>query len=282
MHRGAHGPMKPGPARFPQRLPCDAPVEQSRLSDAGRRCGPRLCRLGHAGTDFDVVALAARRPTSAGTPTLDPYAAGHGFGQSAPVPARQSGSCCRSRTGSAAFEWRSRCDAGAVDWKVAVRQRTALCHPLASVIRRATGDELVFVNWEQGIVGVDPATGRRTWGADVFDKGARGSIDLHRRSWPVDLAIGVSGYLGHGYEAIAIDPEREGDKVVWKLDRGAPLCTTPLVVNGLVIFWADNGVVTCVDAATGPSSGANVSAAISIRHLSPPETPSTTSRPTGT
>jgi outer membrane protein assembly factor BamB len=109
---------------------------------------------------------------------------------------------------------------------------------------------LIFVNWEQGISGVNPESGEVSWNADVFDKShVESSI-----SSPVlagKLVIGVSGWLGHGYEAIAVDPDRPGDKTVWRLDRGAPLCTSPVVVGGLVYFWSDHGVVTCVDAATG-------------------------------
>jgi outer membrane protein assembly factor BamB len=114
----------------------------------------------------------------------------------------------------------------------------------------AGGDELIFVNWEQGIVGVDPRTGQSRWGADVFDK-SHVEASIGSPVLAGELVIGISGYLGHGYEAIAVDPGREGDKVVWKLDRGGPLCTTPLVVDDLVFFWSDSGVVTCVDAATG-------------------------------
>ena len=36
-----------------------------------------------------------------------------------------------------------------------------------------------------------------------------------------------------------------------RVDRGAPLTTTPLAVAGLLVLWGDEGVVTCVDAATG-------------------------------
>ena len=40
-------------------------------------------------------------------------------------------------------------------------------------------------------------------------------------------------------------------QVVWRLSKGAPLCVTPLVIGENVFFWSDQGIVTCVDAATG-------------------------------
>lgn len=177
---------------------------------------------------------------------LGPYSAGHGFGQSLCV--HDGLLVLPVEKGDGGFRVALKCDSGDVAWKVP--SESGLHYATPCVRRAASGDELIFVNWEQGIVAVDPQTGESRWTADVFDKShVESSIGS-----PVlagNLVIGVSGWLGHGYEAIAVAPDRDGDKVVWKLDRGAPLCTTPLVVDDLVIFWADNGAVTCVDAATG-------------------------------
>jgi outer membrane protein assembly factor BamB len=177
---------------------------------------------------------------------LGPYSAGHGFGQSL---------CLHGdliilpvEKGEGSFRIALQRDSGQVAWKIVCD--SSLHYATPCVRSTNAGDELIFVNWEQGIVGVDPSTGDSRWAADVFDKG---HIESSIAS-PVlarNFVIGVAGWLGHGYEAIAVDPGRTDDKVVWKLDRGAPLCTTPLVVEDLVFFWADNGAVTCVDAATG-------------------------------
>jgi outer membrane protein assembly factor BamB len=40
-------------------------------------------------------------------------------------------------------------------------------------------------------------------------------------------------------------------KVVYTLDRSAPLCTTPLAKDKLLFLWSDSGVVTCADLASG-------------------------------
>ncbi len=178
---------------------------------------------------------------------LGPYHSGHGFGQSlikygdlVILPVEHQGDSFR-----AALDVRD----GSIRWQV----------PCASSLHYATpcvrplpggGDELIFVNWEQGIAGVDPSSGEVNWSADVFDKShIESSIASPVLAGP--LVIGVSGWLGHGYEAVAVNPDAPDDPVVWKLDRGAPLCTTPLVVEDNVYFWSDQGIVTCVDAATG-------------------------------
>lgn len=177
---------------------------------------------------------------------LGPYSPGHGFGQS---PCLHDGLLILPvEMGDGGFRIALHSATGEVAWRVACE--SGLHYATPCIRTTFGGDQLIFVNWEQGIVAVDPLTGAPLWSADVFDKShVESSIGS-----PVlagDLVIGVAGYLGHGYEAIAVAPSRDGDKVVWKLDRGAPLCTTPLVVDELVYFWADNGTATCVDAATG-------------------------------
>lgn len=137
--------------------------------------------------------------------------------------------------------------------------------PLKSSLHYATpcvrtiGDrrELIFTNWEQGISGVDPRTGEVNWAADVFDKQhIESSI-----SSPVlagDLVIGVCGWLGHQNEVAAVRPSAAGDgaagdgaELVWKLERGAPLCVTPIVVGERLYLWTDTGIATCVDVNNG-------------------------------
>lgn len=177
---------------------------------------------------------------------LGPYKSGHGFGQSLIV----HGDCVilPVEQGAESFRVALRREDGQVAWRTPCE--SSLHYATPCVRTSGGGEELIFVNWEQGIAGVDPRTGKARWTADVFDKS---HIESSIAS-PVlagQLVIGVAGWLGHGYEAVAIDPTRDGDKVVWKLDRGAPLCPTPLVVDDLVIFWTDNGIVTCIDTATG-------------------------------
>lgn len=194
---------------------------------------------------IDVVALTHAGDV-AWQADLGPYAAGHGFGQS--LCLHDGLVILPVERGEGSYRIALRSDSGEVAWKVDCE--SGLHYATPCVRRGVGGDELIFVNWEQGIAGVDPQTGRTIWSADVFDKGHWEASIASPVLWE-DLVIGVAGYLGHGYEAIAVDPSRDEDRVIWKLDRGAPLCTTPLVVGDLIYFWADNGVVTCAEARTG-------------------------------
>ena len=53
--------------------------------------------------------------------------------------------------------------------------------------------------------------------------------------------------------AVRVDGRGDVTKkhVAWSLKRGAPLTPSPLLVGGELYMITDNGIATCVDAATG-------------------------------
>ena len=113
--------------------------------------------------------------------------------------------------------------------------------------------EVIFTNWENGISGIELQTGRVAWERRVFD-------EIHIEcsiSSPIvagDLVLGTCGYLGHGEQTVAVRPDDTvsgGVTEVYRVERGAPLTPTPLVKNDLLFLWADDGIVTCVEARTG-------------------------------
>jgi outer membrane protein assembly factor BamB len=111
---------------------------------------------------------------------------------------------------------------------------------------------LIAVSYEDGITSLDPATGKRNWAVDVFDKRhVEGAI-----ASPIvmdDLILGTAGWLSVRYESIAVRPGGPGGKVAtaYKLDRGAPLVPTPVARGDLLFLWDDRGVVSCHSAKTG-------------------------------
>jgi outer membrane protein assembly factor BamB len=112
---------------------------------------------------------------------------------------------------------------------------------------------LIFTNWEHGIMGIDPHTGRTNWEVQVFDQGHT-ETSIGSPIVAGDLVLGTCGWLGYATHTVAVrpDPDQPGKAAeVYRVDRGAPLTTTPLAVGGLLFLWADEGIVTCVDAATG-------------------------------
>jgi outer membrane protein assembly factor BamB len=181
---------------------------------------------------------------------LGPFRSGHGFGPS-PVVVEGLVVVANDQDGPSSLVALDR-DTGKVRWKLPRKGKASYTTPC--VFRPKGGPpQLVFTNWDHGITGVDPKTGRVVWEADVFDKR---HIETAIGS-PVaegELVYGVCGWLGVRQEVVAIRPgtaKGEKPKEAFRLARSAPLCTTPLVKDGLLFVWSDGGVVTCADARTG-------------------------------
>ncbi|MFP6619513.1 MAG: PQQ-binding-like beta-propeller repeat protein [Pirellulaceae bacterium] len=181
---------------------------------------------------------------------LGPYPGGHGYGVS-PIrtgkvlvlPNDQAGKSNLIALDS---------ETGKTAWKIQRESKSAYATPC---VRRSSDgtEELIFTNWEQGITAIDPETGKINWAADVFDKShVESSIGS-----PVvagNLVLGVCGWLGHGNEVVAVRPPAghvSKATVAYRITRGAPLCTTPLVRDDLLFLWSDNGIVSCADSTTG-------------------------------
>lgn len=65
-------------------------------------------------------------------------------------------------------------------------------------------------------------------------------------------------FVSSGYERpvlLAIRPDGQGDvtdsHVAWKVEKGAPLTPSPLLVGDELYLIADNGIASCLDAKTG-------------------------------
>ncbi len=141
---------------------------------------------------------------------------------------------------------------GEVRWQVARESSGNWATPC--VLLRGKTAEFIFADWKTGITAIDAKTGRTNWQADVFNKGhVESSI-----SSPIiagDLVLGTSGWMGVRQEVIAVRPKTVDSELsaerLYCIDKGAPLCVTPIVRGGLLFVWSDEGVVTCADVATG-------------------------------
>lgn len=202
------------------------------------------------GTPKEVVLLAL---THGGKEVwrrdFGPYRAGHGFGSSPIVqaglvilPCEEDGKDSLAAVDAATGKDR---------WRVARKSRNTYATPC---IFQPPGQpaELIAVSYEDGITSLDPATGKRNWEVDVFDKrhveGAIASPIVYG-----DLILGTASWLSVRYESIAVRPSGAKGKVAtaFKLDRDAPLVPTPVVKDDLLFLWSDRGIVSCCSATTG-------------------------------
>jgi outer membrane protein assembly factor BamB len=181
---------------------------------------------------------------------LGSFRSGHGFGPSPivhedllVVPCEQDGPSTLFGLDRAT---------GKVVWKVPRKSKASYTTPC---VHQPPGRpaELIFTSYEHGITALDPKTGRVVWERDVFDKR---HVETAIGSPVVagDLVLGTCGWMGVRQEVVAVKPlygEEKKTTEVYRIDRSAPLCTTPLVRGDLLFLWADGGVVSCADARTG-------------------------------
>lgn len=110
---------------------------------------------------------------------------------------------------------------------------------------------LVINSNEDGISGVDPAAGRILW--STVPK----ALKMRSISSPVlagGLTFASCGSGGGGHYVIAVQPPAGGTgraEVKYDLRKSMPYVPTPIAHGGLIFFWSDGGIVTCVDPATG-------------------------------
>ena len=115
---------------------------------------------------------------------------------------------------------------------------------------------MIFVSYQHGITAVNPTTGKTAWELDIFDK-RHLETSIGSPIVANNLILASSGWLGVRKEVIAVRPPATGSpaprkpETVYKIDRAAPLCTTPVFVNNLLFLWSDEGIVSCADPATG-------------------------------
>ncbi len=140
---------------------------------------------------------------------------------------------------------------GAERWKIG-RQGKRACYSTPCVYQPEGHDaEIIFTHCFEGVIGVDPKSGRQLWMVDVFGRfpqRAVGSPVVYR-----DLVIGSSGAAVADKNVVAIRPKTSGAEAqeVWRVTRAAPHVPSPLVYGDRVFLWNDAGIVTCLSAGDG-------------------------------
>jgi outer membrane protein assembly factor BamB len=137
-------------------------------------------------------------------------------------------------------------ESGRLLWKTPREGAMAYSTPLA--LRFQNQDQVVCPCGER-VSAYDPRTGGLIW--EVRYPG--GYSNVPRPVFGQGLV-----YVSSGYNApvlYAIRPSGRGDvtdtHVAWTLERGAPLNPSPLLVDELLYVVSDQGIATCLNAATG-------------------------------
>lgn len=141
---------------------------------------------------------------------------------------------------------------GKVLWKTArsgemdprPQQRKAYGTPLMVDINGAPTVVSPAANW---VYGYDPATGAERWKIPYGELGFSMSV----RPVADDQRIYFSTSFGKS-QVIALDyAGKKEPEIAWRNNKNAPKMSSPLIVDGLLYFVDDGGIVTCVDSAKG-------------------------------
>jgi len=112
-------------------------------------------------------------------------------------------------------------------------------------------DELIFSSTAHGIMALDPLTGKVNWefGQPFMDRAVISPVVAP------GLVVAGHGAGVRGVRCIAVRPgePRQGTQptLAYVLTKAIPMVPTPLVKDGRLFLWADDGVVTCLRVETG-------------------------------
>ncbi len=176
---------------------------------------------------------------------LGPIGGGHGFAAS-PVVSGDVVVLNGDQEGkSSGFLFGLDKKTGEIAWRIP-RRGTRLSYSTPC----ETGGKLVFTNWEHGITLVDPPSGKVLAELGTFvqhtSQRAISSPIIHG-----DLVIATCGYTGNPKHCVGVRVTGDRLEEVWRVERNVPHIPSPLVVDGWLYLWDDQGIVSRVDPRTG-------------------------------
>jgi len=140
---------------------------------------------------------------------------------------------------------------GQTRWKTP-RKATRACYATPCVYQPKDGrPALVFASQSHGVYGVEPDTGKVLWElADAFDKRVVSSPVV-----AAGLIVGACGSGEGGNYLVAVRPgeaaTNQKAELAYAIRKSAPYVPTSICVGNLLFLWSDDGVVSCVQAASG-------------------------------
>jgi len=135
---------------------------------------------------------------------------------------------------------------GKVRWKKLREGYQAYTTPL--IVSLPGGDQMISPGAYQSIA-YEPRTGKEIWRV----KYAEGFSNVPRPVYGNELVYICTGFQEPSLLAVRLDGHGDvtKSKIVWKLDRGIPKTSSPLLVGNELYVVSDNGIATCIDAKTG-------------------------------
>ena len=198
--------------------------------------------------EFIVAALDKADGKTVWKKDLGPFAAEHGYGGS-PIIVGDTVIVAAEQDEPgfvAALDRKT----GSIRWKTLRKgEKTAYATPCLFQPKGGK-PQLVSASQAHGIYALDPETGRPLWELPVFKMRVCGSPLVTD-----EFAVASCGSGGGGKRTVVVrpgDPAKGTEpKVAYEPEIARPYVVTPIAVDGLLYLWSDNGILSCLDLATG-------------------------------
>lgn len=136
------------------------------------------------------------------------------------------------------------CSTGKTMWEVDM-PTTRVCYGVPCVRTIGNRTELICSTTGQGMFAMDAANGKLLWSHDCFKQRVCSSSVLLG-----NVLVGTHG-SGGGKDNMLVAWDVDQKKELFRVTRSAPYVPTPVSIDGLLFLWSDNGIVSCVELATG-------------------------------
>jgi outer membrane protein assembly factor BamB len=117
------------------------------------------------------------------------------------------------------------------------------------IVVTSGGKPLLVSGGAKATFGYDPHTGKELWRVH-YDDWSVAPVPLYEDG----VAYIVTGLMHPELWAVKTNGTgdvTDTDNVVWRIKTGVPKSASPLLIDGLLYLVSDDGVASCVDAATG-------------------------------
>lgn len=104
----------------------------------------------------------------------------------------------------------------------------------------------LLASGHESIIAYDPKTGKELWSVPGLKSHA-----IHTPMLAGDMVVVTSGYPAKRTFGLKLTGEGEGERLVWKYEKGTAYVPTGIVYDGLLYLISDNGSLTCLDPKTG-------------------------------
>lgn len=133
-------------------------------------------------------------------------------------------------------------------WKTWRRQPAEQAYSTPLVVRAGDKDQVISVGAFRAAA-YDPSNGKEIWRVGYGD----GFSNVPRPVYGHGLVYIATGFHQPSLLAVRVDGTGDVTKshVAWRLDRGAPLTPSPLLVGDELYVVNDGGIASCLDAKTG-------------------------------